>query len=421
MGYVIKCNEQLVPRLRDLLHPRPGRRWSNLRCAPGGTLSWRFDGRAGTMDACVDDGEMRRVFEGAIADEVYCGVFLDDAGEVKLESFRRVDVAPPLPPPPPPPPLVIPVPALDVCIVLALAIVSRMTCFSIRWWPARRRQQLRCAVHLGAHVCVGAVAFEGGECSRLCCLRGVPYFLLRVRRRPHCRGKLPGPRLLRSEPGWPGLRAHSLLRRAWRVNPTNARVHWRSACGCSRYARGMRSLPPGCVTRSLCLQTSASSARVDLDASCRQALVRLCPLAHAHPDTHAGRAQILAAQRDELLASIAGYSAFERGIDIPRGDLTPDLAAGGLAAALRSDSPADALRAAGVHVLGSGAYGVVVEGALRVRRVVAGAPLEATLRCAVKTVWHVLASEFNAAAFLREVGGEYKYKCKVSGTCDTGA
>ena len=66
----------------------------SLRCDPGGTISWRFDGREGTLDACVDGGEMRRVFDGAIADEVYCGVFLDDVGEVKLESFHRMDAGP---------------------------------------------------------------------------------------------------------------------------------------------------------------------------------------------------------------------------------------------------------------------------------------------------------------------------------------
>jgi hypothetical protein len=64
-----------------------------LHIATGGTLSWRSDGRAGALDACTDGGEMRRVFEGAIADEVYCGCFLGNA-EVKLEAFHRTDVVP---------------------------------------------------------------------------------------------------------------------------------------------------------------------------------------------------------------------------------------------------------------------------------------------------------------------------------------
>jgi serine/threonine protein kinase len=113
--------------------------------------------------------------------------------------------------------------------------------------------------------------------------------------------------------------------------------------------------------------------------------------------------QIAAQQREALLRDIAGYNALERGIDLASRDIVPDITAGPIAHALASDAPVEALRAVGVRVLGSGAYGIVLAGELVVRRVVSGEELVCRLPCAIKTLWHAIVSPYNVAAFLREV------------------
>ena len=52
-------------------------------------------------------------------------------------------------------------------------------------------------------------------------------------------------------------------------------------------------------------------------------------------------------------------------------------------------------------MLGSCAYGVVIRAEMTVRRVVAGAALECRLPCAVKTLWHVIASPYHIAGHIR--------------------
>ncbi len=113
--------------------------------------------------------------------------------------------------------------------------------------------------------------------------------------------------------------------------------------------------------------------------------------------------QVATAHRDTLLHDVAGFVALECGGALVAGDVTPDLTGVPLAAALRTDAPDAAVRALGVRVLGSGAYGVVIAAQLTVRRVVNDVVLICRLPCAVKTLWHIIASPYNDAAFMREV------------------
>ncbi len=113
--------------------------------------------------------------------------------------------------------------------------------------------------------------------------------------------------------------------------------------------------------------------------------------------------QRLTTHRDALLRDVVGFSALERGVGIEAVDITPDITAAPLAAAMRTEDPAVALRALGARVLGSGAYGVVIAAHITVRRVVGGDVLTCRLPCAVKTPWHALAGPYIHAAFMREI------------------
>ena len=118
---------------------------------------------------------------------------------------------------------------------------------------------------------------------------------------------------------------------------------------------------------------------------------------------HVRRAASSSAERDSLLADLAVYNAFEHGIEIAHERVTPDFTSPGLRAAAAAADPAAALRAAGVVVLGSGAYGVVAAGEFTFHHLVGGRQLTVRKACAVKTLWHEIASEFNRRAFDREV------------------
>ena len=119
--------------------------------------------------------------------------------------------------------------------------------------------------------------------------------------------------------------------------------------------------------------------------------------------SHTLAAQVAAAHRDALLRDVAGFIALERGGALVAGDVVPDLTAAPLAAALRADEAAAAVRARGARVLGSGGYGVVIAAELTVRRAIGGDVLACRLPCAVKTLWHIIAGPYNDAAFMREV------------------
>ena len=59
----------------------------------GMSLRLRYDGAAGTLDACVNWGADVRVFDGIRRGAVYPGFFLDDASRLRLVSYVRVDGA----------------------------------------------------------------------------------------------------------------------------------------------------------------------------------------------------------------------------------------------------------------------------------------------------------------------------------------
>ena len=109
------------------------------------------------------------------------------------------------------------------------------------------------------------------------------------------------------------------------------------------------------------------------------------------------------ADRDELLSDLAVYNAFEHGIEIAFERVKPDFTSHALRVAAAAEKPADALSDAGVVVLGSGAYGVVAAGEFTFHRLVCGRQLTVRKPCAIKTLWHIVAEDYNRRAFDREV------------------
>ncbi len=99
-------------------------------------------------------------------------------------------------------------------------------------------------------------------------------------------------------------------------------------------------------------------------------------------------------------ATSLGSSRSSGCVAIDAGDIAPDLTTAPLVAALAAGDPTAELRAAGAVVLGSGAFGVVIRAEMTMRRVVAGAALECRLPCAVKTLWHVIASPYHIAGLI---------------------
>jgi hypothetical protein len=119
--------------------------------------------------------------------------------------------------------------------------------------------------------------------------------------------------------------------------------------------------------------------------------------------TAAAARDVACRQVASLLWDLARFRALEQGVLMSPEDVTPDLTSSPLAHTLRAEDPAAALRAAGVRVLGAGAYAVVVAAEMTVRRGVPGDTLSCTVPCAVKTLWHVLPAPSDGDAFARGV------------------